>query len=143
MKFWDTSALIPLLTEQADSPRAREILSVDPGLVVWWGSQVEIASAFSRLNREGVFDETVRSRLESSADRLLSAALEILPTTTLRRTACTLFRRHPLRAADALQLAAALVWSDHRPFDRELVCLDTRLAAAARGEGFTVLPGGL
>lgn len=139
MKFWDTSALIPLLAEQADSPQARDLLALDPGLVVWWGTRVEIASAFSRLHREGVFDETTRSRLESAADRLLSAALEILPTVTLRRTACTLFRRHPLRAADALQLAAALVWSDHRPFDRELVCLDTRLAAAARGEGFAVI----
>ena len=47
---------------------------------------------------------------------------------------------HPLRAADALQLAAALLASDHEPQRMEVVCLDERLSEAARIEGFTVLP---
>jgi hypothetical protein len=46
---------------------------------------------------------------------------------------------HPLRAADSLQLAAALVAADHDPTTLELVCLDARLATADRREGFRVI----
>lgn len=47
-------------------------------------------------------------------------------------------RLHPLRAADALQLAAALVLSDFEPRTLPFVTLDDRLASAARREGFEV-----
>jgi hypothetical protein len=45
-----------------------------------------------------------------------------------------------LRAADALQLAAALVWCQGDPLQHGFVCLDQRLREAARREGFTALP---
>jgi hypothetical protein len=48
-------------------------------------------------------------------------------------------RVHPLRAADALQLAAAYIAAERRPSSLELVILDDRLAAAARREGFVLL----
>jgi hypothetical protein len=47
---------------------------------------------------------------------------------------------HPLRAADALQLAAALVWTGEAAAGEAFVCLDERLRDAARREGFEVLP---
>ena len=46
---------------------------------------------------------------------------------------------HPLRAADALQLAAAFLAAERRPASLELVTLDDRVAAAARKEGFAVI----
>ena len=47
---------------------------------------------------------------------------------------------HTLRAADALQLGAALTAASDDPLGWDLVCLDERLAEAARREGFAVLP---
>jgi uncharacterized protein len=64
---------------------------------------------------------------------------EIVPSTSLHRTAERLLRTHPLRAADSLQLAAALVAADHDPTTIPVVRLDARLAAAARREGFNVI----
>ena len=48
-------------------------------------------------------------------------------------------RVHPLRAADALQLAAAFIAAERRPSSLEVVTLDDRLAAAARKEGFALI----
>ena len=47
---------------------------------------------------------------------------------------------HHLRAADALQLGAALVAAYDQPLGSALVTLDARFADAARREGFRVLP---
>jgi uncharacterized protein len=46
---------------------------------------------------------------------------------------------HDLPAADALQLAAALVVTQERPQLLSFACLDGRLLSAARKEGFEVL----
>jgi hypothetical protein len=64
---------------------------------------------------------------------------EVAPSESLRRSAERLLRVHSLRAADSLQLAAALVAANHDPQSIEFVCLDARLAAAAQREGFAVL----
>ncbi len=58
----------------------------------------------------------------------------------MRDQAGRLLRLHPLRAADALQLAAAIIACEHQPESLPLVTLDQRLAEAARREGFAVLP---
>ena len=64
----------------------------------------------------------------------------IAPTVALRERAGRLLRRHPLRAADALQLAAALAWTEHAPGGERFVCLDDRLRVAATREGFAISP---
>ena len=48
-------------------------------------------------------------------------------------------RVHPLRAADSLQLAAALASAEEDPSGVGFVCFDIRLNEAASREGFTVL----
>ena len=65
---------------------------------------------------------------------------EVLPTDSVRSQAERLLLRHPLRAADALQLAAAMLWVDAEPDGHPLITFDGRLAEAARGEGFRALP---
>jgi hypothetical protein len=47
---------------------------------------------------------------------------------------------HPLRAADALQLAAALIWVEEQPHGESFVSLDPRLRDSAAREGFTLVP---
>jgi len=102
------------------------------------GTPVEIASALARLLREGAI--TIRD-FGKAANRLAAARqtwIEVLPSERLRDVAQTLVQRHPLRAGDAFQLAAGLEWANQRPRGRRFLCLDRRLADAARAEGFQV-----
>jgi hypothetical protein len=71
---------------------------------------------------------------------MLDEAHVVEPTDDVRIHALRVLRLHPLRAADALQLAAAIVWCRARPYGAAFVCLDDRLRGAAAREGFTVEP---
>jgi hypothetical protein len=74
---------------------------------------------------------------------LLALALnwsEVLPGELVRQRTERLLAVHPLRAADAFQLAAALIWAEEKPRGLEVVCLDQNLREAALKEGFEVLP---
>ncbi len=139
MRFWDASALIPLLVDEPARARLLAMLEEDSEVLAWWGTPVEIASALARREREQLLtaDEVMAALTVSRA--LAEGWHEIVPSDAVRRTAERLLRTHPLRAADALQLAAALVAADHDPASLEMVCLDDRLRHAAHREGFTVL----
>ncbi len=140
MRFWDASALVPLCVKQQPISRiARELLTEDSGVAVWWGTPVECWAAFARLRREkfleGGAEEAALSRL-----RLLKDAwTEVQPSEEVRAHAARLLRLHPLRALDVLQLAAALVWAGTPPTG-EMVVFDQRLQEAARLEGLTPRP---
>jgi predicted nucleic acid-binding protein len=54
--------------------------------------------------------------------------------------AVDLLIRHPLKAYDAIQLAAAMEWKDHLAAEVTFATFDERLSAAAEVEGFTVWP---
>lgn len=139
MKFWDTSALVPLLFQESSSPRLRSILAEDLAVFVWWGSGLECISALARREREGRLDAHGMATALAQL-RLLSAVWhEIDPSEILRETAARFLRVHPLRAADALQLAAAFVAAEQVPSSLDVVSLDERLSAAARKEGFVVV----
>ena len=73
---------------------------------------------------------------------LSSGWQEVQPLEAVKETAIRLLRVHDLRAADSLQLAAAIVASEHRSSSLGFVCFDERLAAAARREGFNVIVPG-
>ncbi len=138
MKFWDTSALVPLLVSEAKTARLQAIAAKDPTMFVWWGSEVECVSALARLEREGVLDELTVSLALDRLRQLSSTWHVVDASDALREAAVRFVRVHPLRAADALQLAAAYLASERRPSSLEFVTLDERLAIAARKEGFPV-----
>ena len=135
--FWDASAIVPLCVGQAGSGFAREALR-DKTIAVWWGTPVETVSAFARLARAGELDQRHLRMARTRLAALRGMWIEVQPGEALRELAEGLIERHPLRAADALQLAAALIWSRRRPQKRSFVCLDGRLAEAAGKEGFSV-----
>ena len=137
MKYWDSSALVPLVVVEAASERRRVLLRRDPGIVTWWGSSSECASALNRLHRDGNLDS---GELDQTLQRqdLAASWLELRPLERVRRRAMRLLRVHPLRAGDALQLAAALVAADEDPAELDVVASDARLSEAARREGFRV-----
>jgi predicted nucleic acid-binding protein len=139
MRFWDTSALIPLLVDEPSRGRLLAVLEEDGEVLAWWGTPVEIASALARREREQLLTADQVTAALSAVRALAESWHEIVPSDAVRRSAERLLRTHPLRAADALQLAAALVAADHNPASLEMVCLDERLRVAARREGFTVL----
>ncbi len=138
--FWDSSALVPLLLPNDRSAALSTLLRSDPEPAVWWASPVECQSALYRRHREGGLPTAVLTRTLERLKALVADVDIVAPTPLLRERARRLLAGHPLRAGDALQLAAALVWCDESPEGDTFVCLDTRLVEAARREGFTVLP---
>jgi uncharacterized protein len=138
VKFWDASALVPLLVIEATSRRLQSLVAKDSVMSVWWDSPVECVSALARREREGSLDIRVMT-LALERLRLFAAAWhEIDPSDQIRETAARFLRVHPLRAADALQLAAAFAVAERMPSSLEIVTLDDCLAAVARKEGFAV-----
>ncbi len=65
--------------------------------------------------------------------------MEVYDLDAVKTPAHRLLEVHPLRAADALQLAAALVGVFDQPGGFEFVTFDAALSAAAEQEGFSVL----
>ncbi len=141
MRFWDSSAIVPLLLREKSTPALRKLYEVDPEVLAWWGAEAECVSALARLERQspslGPAVEDALGRL----DALKRAWHEVQCVLTVREAARRLLRVHELRAADALQLAAAVVASENRPSTLEIVCLDRTLARAALREGFRIVPG--
>ncbi len=139
MRFWDSSALLPLLVIEPESERLAELMREDPAAAIWWATPVECASALARLEREGHLSAP---GWDAAAARLRTARrqwTEVPPIERVRAQAVRLLRLHPLRTADALQLAAAVVLADFEPQTLPFVTLDERLATAAHREGFEVL----
>jgi predicted nucleic acid-binding protein len=140
MKFWDSSAIIPLLVMEPMTRIVSEILAEDRHMHVWWATEAECVSALARRERENTIPST---SIEIVLDRLALLREdwnEIAAGTGVRTTAIRLLRVHPLRAADALQLAAASVLADGDRGSITVVSLDDRLRDAARREGFPLLP---
>lgn len=133
--------MVPLLVLQAASQRMMALYRADVSVVTWWGTRVECDSAVARLERQGDLSPAAANAALRRLDLLARSWHEIEPLDALRETARRLLRVHPLRAADALQLAAAFQAAEQRPSTLEFACLDERLALAAQREGFLVLTG--
>ncbi|OQW96231.1 MAG: hypothetical protein BWK77_05765 [Verrucomicrobia bacterium A1] len=140
MRYWDSSAIIPLLVRQPLSEGVRGLALADPDTVTWWGTEIECRSALARLRREDAVNAKESDALHKLLADYAAAWTEIRSLDGVRDRAARLLTRHPLRAADALQLAAALMAADGDPSSLPFVCTDHRLRAAAAAEGFEVLP---
>jgi len=138
LRFWDSSALVPMLAEEPKTEPARALYLGDQEIVVWWATPVECASAIARLERDGALSAALAVDSFRRLDALSPGWIEVEPGEEVRETARRLLRVHALRAADALQLAAAFVAAERRPPTLALVTLDDRLREAAAREGFVV-----
>lgn len=139
MRFWDASAIVPLIIDDPGSELVRGWLREDRALVLWGLTRVELASAIERRAREGALASRERSAALRRAQRLADDAHEIVDLAAVRARAVAVLARHTLRAADAAQLGAALLIADPDPASLTMAVLDRRLAAAAEREGLTVL----
>ncbi len=140
MRFWDGSALLPLIFRQATSGTVSRFLHEDRDIAVWWGTWAECAVAVSRLKLEKGFGDETEDEARARLDHLAEDCHEIEPSEVLRFLAMIVSRDHHLKAADRLQVAAAPRWCEGNTGDADFVYLDNRLREAAQDEGFSVLP---
>jgi predicted nucleic acid-binding protein len=135
LAFWDSSSLVPLCVQQQASAAVRQLISRYQ-MVVWWSTAVEMRSAFARLLRMGQLTPAEHAVARECLDQMRHAWRELQPSEPLREQAESLLDRFPLKAADALQLAAALAWCLGRPNQRVFISGDGQLLEAARQLGF-------
>ncbi|MGH7321110.1 MAG: type II toxin-antitoxin system VapC family toxin [Candidatus Rokuibacteriota bacterium] len=140
MKFWDSSAVVPLLVPEAASSRLKHLYDEDPVVLAWWGTEVECVSAIVRRQRLGRLGGPQGMEAFSRLRALRRGWHEVEAGEEVREAAKRFLRVHDLRAADALQLAAAFFAAEDRPSTLEFVCLDARLVGAAQREGFITTP---
>jgi len=138
--FWDSSALVPLLVSETRSVELTTLLAEDKEMTMWWATPLECQSAIHRRHREAPLDSAVIAAATERLRAVVEHADTVSPTDEVRRRAGRLVSVHPLRAADALQLAAALIWCEEQPHGESFVCLDAQLRDAAQREGFDVRP---
>jgi|SRR5687768_5736481 len=138
--FWDSSAIVPLLAPEARSPEIALLVSEDKEMTMWWATPLECQAALHRRHRESPLDSEVMARASDRLRAIVEHADTVSPTDEVRRRAGRLVSVHPLRAADALQLAAALIWCEEQPHGEAFVSLDVRLRDAAQREGFDIRP---
>ncbi len=137
--FWDTSALVPLSVQQEPTPAVRQILERHE-IAVWWGTPVEMRSAFERLVRMGQLTAAEHTTAGARLEKLRRGWRELQPTEALRSQAENFVMSYPLKAADALQLAAAWAWCSGEPQACVFISADAQLLEAARLAGFRILP---
>ena len=140
MRFWDSSAIIPLIVQEEQSKYCIHAYRADSDILVWAMSKVEVFSALCRRVRDGALGP---ASLDSAALRMNSLFESIYEVDAIQRVkdrAMRLLRVHPLRTADALQLAAVMVGTEENVRRLPFMCFDDRLAAAARLEGYEVNP---
>lgn len=142
MKFWDSSAIVPLLVREDRTDATQELFTADPAVIVSWLTPVECASAIARAEHEALLASPEATEAFARLDDLALVWREVEPVNEVRETARRLLRVHRLRSADALQLAAATLASERRPSALTIVTLDSRLESAALKEGFVVLVPG-
>ena len=139
MRFWDASAIVPLVINEPQHSAIDALVEEDSELLVWWSTPVEIVSALARREREGLLQADEVTQAIAALTELSETWEEIVPSDRIRRVATRLLRQHRLRAADSLQLAAALVAADDQPASLDIVSLDAKLNDIARREGFRVI----
>jgi uncharacterized protein len=138
--YWDASALVPLVVAEESSSVVRTWVEQDSLIVTWAWTRVEIISALERRSRQGELTREERRACLNRLDLLAGTWDEVTDLFSVRTRAIPLLARHALRAADAAQLAAALLIAEDNPSSLRFACLDERLADIAELEGLQ-LPG--
>ena len=140
MRFGDSTAFVPLLVDEPASESLVRALEDDGGLIVWWGAPVECVSAIARREHDGGLPAAAANAAIARLRAMEPSWTDVTPSARVRGLALRLLGTHPLRASDALELAAALVAAGEDTAALGFVCLDERLTAAGRRESFTVGP---
>lgn len=138
MNFFDASALVKRYIRESGSSSVQRLLREGTPSVSRL-TEAEVSSAFARRRREGTLSEPQHARVLGAlrSDLARFHVVELSGDVVSRVHA--LLGRYPVRAADALQLASALVLRE-AVGTVAFVAYDVRLREAARAEGFVLAP---
>lgn len=139
MRYWDASALIPLMIREPRSEELRSLAQEDLHIITSAYTIVEVASAHWRRRHAVELTMDAHEKADRNYAQLSETWIEVPVTREVLEAAVFLLSRHKLRAGDAMQLAAAHIASREQR-GLAFVTLDQNLASAARAEGFSVLP---
>ncbi len=140
MRFWDSSAIIPLLVLEDKTEYCISAFQTDKEIMVWTMSKVEVFSALCRSFRENTLTEGTFELAKKRMTDLFDIAFEIVSISKVKERALRLLQVHTLKAADALQLASVLVATQEVTSKLPIMCFDERLKQAAKREGFAINP---
>ena len=138
MSFWDSSALVPLCTNEPRSILAGKLWKTFPQKFVWWETSVEICSALARIEREGKITNRQPLHAQKRLEILEKIWSEIYPNTRIRELAKTFPAQYKMKAGDSLQLASALVWCKEITKGKHFVSGDEKLIKVAETAGFII-----
>jgi predicted nucleic acid-binding protein len=142
VRFWDTSAVVPLLVDEPNSHLSRRLLDEDRAMAVWALTRTEAFSALRRKRREGKLDDVGLEKARRKLAAFAGSWVEVEDLLSVRGHAERFLNEHALRAGDALQLGAAWHHADGRPRRRAFVVFDGPLQDVAAEVGFTVMGPG-
>lgn len=137
LAYLDTSALLKLCVTEPGTDLVAAVWDGADLVVTSRLADAEVRAVLASGRRAGALDDDA-ARTATAAWRRLSPGLRLVEDRGHGLDeAARLVERHPLRAADAVHLASALVL---RSPDLLVLAWDEHLAVAARAEGLTVLP---
>ena len=136
--YWDTSALLAVLLDEAAAPRAKQLANEGglPGYTSFF-TFIEMESAFSRRISEGILVREALSGLRLKAREIETALIVVWPDQSLLDDARRIVSETGLRPGDALQLASARVALKSEEAMR-FASLDHRLNEAAQAVGLSL-----
>jgi uncharacterized protein len=139
MLYLDTSALVSLYVEDARTESVRRAVQAASGTATSNIAYAEARAVFARMRRERLLKPRLYAATVAAFNDEWERLNLVQMTDPVVRAAGDLVERHPLRGFDALHLASAIRL---RGDDARITfcCHDARLAAAARAEGFAVVP---
>jgi predicted nucleic acid-binding protein len=139
VRFWDSSAIVPLVCREEESARTRAWLRADPVVVVWCLAATEVVSALTRKRGDGALTAVRFGEAKRRLAGLEGAWSEVAALDAVRARSRRLLEVHALSAADSLHLGAALVLVEERTQGIGFVSFDERLSEAAAREGFDIV----
>jgi predicted nucleic acid-binding protein len=135
--FWDSSVLVPLCITELQSAQA-ESWFAQFKTAIWWATPVEMIGALCRAERAGRISSAEYRQAKAKVHAIEGESQIVLPGRKLQSQAYAMLERFQLRAADSLQLAAAMAWCEESPRDNVFLSFDDRLREAAEALGFAV-----
>ena len=98
MRFWDASAIVPLVAQEQQTRDCRAFLAEDNDIVVWLLTPVEVISALTRRLREKSFKPIEFSKAKEQLVALEKAWSEVISVERVRERARRLLETHVVSA---------------------------------------------
>ena len=135
--YVDASAVLKLCVEEPGSRLAARLWDGADAVVTSRICDAEVRATLAAGQRAGLLDAQAHAQALRIWERLRPATYVVEVSEEITNRAAELLTRHPLRGADALHLASAMLLETP---DLLVAVWDEHLAAAARAEHLTVLP---